>query len=84
MKHNIFEDYVYFVNASCDLAERLSRIEKEFKLKAKREYRHGHYLEGDAYARKAWGAEVAVNSIKLTAIYSKEELKKFIKEENKA
>ena len=74
MKHNILEDYEYFVSNSYDLAEKLSRMEKEFKRKAKCEYRHGHYLQGDKYAREAWAAEVAVNAMKLIAIYSKDEL----------
>ena len=74
MKHNILEDYEYFVSNSYDLAEKLSRIEKEFKRKAKREHRHGHYLEGDAYVREAVNAEFAAKVIKLIAIYSKDEL----------
>ena len=74
MKHNISDDYEYFVSNSYDLAEKLSRIEKEFKRKAKREHRHGHYLEGDAYVREAVNAEFAAKVIKLIAIYSKDEL----------
>ena len=74
MKHNILDDYEYFVNNSYDLAEKLSRIEKDFKRKAKREHRHGHYLEGDKYVRGAVNAEFAVKAIKLIAIYSKDEL----------
>lgn len=74
MKHNILDDYEYFANNWHDLAEKLSRMEKEFKRKAKREHRHGHYLEGDAYVREAVNAEFAVKAIKLIAIYSKDEL----------
>lgn len=74
MKHDILDDYEYFVNNWHDLAEKLSRIEEEFKLKAKREHRHGHYLEGDKYVREMVDAEFAAKEIKLIAIYSKDEL----------
>ena len=74
MKHNILDDYEYFVSNSHDLAEKLSRIEKDFKRKAKREHRHGHYLEGDKYIRGVATAEFAAKEIKLIAIYSNEEL----------
>ena len=74
MKHNILDDYEYFVSNSHDLVGKLSRIEKDFKLKAKREHKHGHYLQGNKYDREAWTAELAVNAMKLIAMYSKEEL----------